>query len=102
MSYILKISNANTPEDSVIQHLITNHATPQDDVIVEYVNDKLPNGFSITKIDRVLSNVAKKSPELKDFLNIREYKFVERITAKENDDNIKEELEHRGTGKIKP
>ena len=101
MSYILKISNANTPADSVIQHLIANHATPQDDVLVEYVDEKIPNGFSITKIDRVLSNVAKKEPELKDFLNIKQYKFAEKITAKENDDKIKEELEHSGTGKTK-
>jgi len=99
MSFILKVSNINPPKGEVIQHLIINSQTPQDDVVIEYVDIKIPNGFTITKVDRVLSNIAKKEPELKDYLNIREHRFVERITAEENDRKIKEELD---AGSVEP
>lgn len=90
MSYILYISKVNPPKQEVIDRLIRIHQTPQDSVTVTEYSEKLDNGFKIERADSYeIPKTAK--PELKDFLNIKEYKFATTITAKENDEKNKRE-----------
>ena len=91
MSYVLYISKVNPPEEEVIERIIRIHSTPQDDVTVSRVDEKLDNGFTIKKTDTAYIPKTGK-PELKDFLNIKEHKFATRITAKENEQNNKRDI----------
>ena len=91
MSYALYISKVNPPKEEVIERLIRIHQTPQDDVTVSRVDEKLDNGFTIVKTDT--SYIPKTGkPELKDYLNIKEHKFATRITAEQNEKNNKRNI----------
>jgi hypothetical protein len=83
MSYILYISKKKPPTERELDRLIDIHRTDQDDVIVRE-DDTLDSGFKIIKVDT--AEISKTGlPELKEYLGIKEYKFKERITAKENE-----------------
>lgn len=91
MSYVLYISKVNPPKQDVIDRLIRIHQTEQDDITISNVDEKLENGFSIKRADT--SYIPKTGkPELKDYLNIKEHKFATRITAKQNEENIKRDI----------
>jgi hypothetical protein len=89
MPFIIYISKTKPPSNEEIQRLISIHWTPQDDVTVKE-DSTLDKGFRVVRSDR---GVIEKSPEpeLKEYLNIKHYKFKTKITAKENEQNIKED-----------
>ena len=87
MSYIIYISKAKPPSETELDRLVGIHRTDQDDVIVKE-DESIDKGFKVIRVDKAEIKKSGK-PELKDYLGIKEYKFKERITAKENDARIK-------------
>jgi hypothetical protein len=86
--YLIYVSKKKPPSERELDRLVGIHQTEQDSVRVVETDD-LASGFSIKKIDH--ENIQKTgSPELKDYLNIKDYKFKTRITAKQNEQNIKD------------
>jgi len=86
--YIIYVSKKKPLSERELSRLVGIHQTEQDSVkIVE--TDELDSGFTIKKVDR--EQIQKTStPQLKDYLGIKDYKFKVKVTAKENEQNIKD------------
>jgi hypothetical protein len=86
--YIIYVSKKKPPSERELGRLIGIHQTEQDSVkIIE--TDDLDSGFTIKKIDH--EDIKKTGkPELKEYLGIKDYKFKLRVTAKDNEQNIKD------------
>jgi hypothetical protein len=86
--YLIYVSKKKPPSERELDRLVGIHQTEQDSVkVIE--TDELDSGFKIKKIDH--EEIQKTStPQLKEYLGIKDHKFKVRITAKENEQNIKD------------
>ena len=47
------------------------HETPQDPVVVTYTNTKLPDGYTISKFDGLVSHLVKSEPKYAEDKNVK-------------------------------
>ncbi len=47
------------------------HETPQDPVVVTYTNTKLPDGYTISKFDGLVSHLVKSEPKYAEDRNVK-------------------------------
>jgi hypothetical protein len=86
--YIIYVSKKKPPSERELERLIGIHQTEQDSVKIVETGD-IDNGFTIKKIDH--EDIKKAGqPELKEYLGIKDHKFKVRVTAKDNEQNIKD------------
>jgi len=64
--------NNKTIKQSAIDHQVSLNQTPQDQVIIKYTSQKLPNGIAVTKQDALLEHVVAKDPELAKDVKVME------------------------------
>ena len=65
MIYILTISKVNPPDKDTIDRLVRIHTAPNISVVKKYVDEDIPNGFTIKKEDNLLLNIVKHDEDLK-------------------------------------
>jgi hypothetical protein len=61
--YTLTIDVNGKVGQEKIDRLIRIHQTPQDPVVVVYTDTKLPDGYTISKFDGLVSHYVKANPE---------------------------------------
>ena len=54
-----------------IERLKRIHQTPQDPIIVTYTDTKLPDGYTITKFDGLVSHLVKSEPKYAEDGNVK-------------------------------
>ena len=79
MIYILTVSNVNPPDEETLKRLERVHTAPNLGVVRKYVDEELPNGFTIKKEDKLLINMVKTDEDLRKSVEISHIK----IAAKE-------------------
>jgi len=81
--YIIYVSTKKPPSERELDRIVGMHRTDQDSVKVIESNS-IASGFKIVKVDH--EEIPKSStPEIKEYLGIKNYQFKERVTAKENE-----------------
>ena len=54
-----------------IERLKRIHQTPQDPIVVTYTDTKLPDGYTITKFDGLVSHLVKSEPKYAEDRNVK-------------------------------
>ena len=65
MIYILTVSKVNPREEKILERLERIHTNPNLAVARKYVDEELPNGFTIAKEDDFLGNKMKHDKDLR-------------------------------------
>lgn len=65
MIYILTVSKVNPPEEKVLERLERIHTNPNLEVARKYVDEEMPNGFTIAKEDNFLGYMMRTDKDLR-------------------------------------
>lgn len=91
MIYILTVSKVNPPEEKVLERLERIHTNPNLEVARKYVDEELPNGFTIAKEDDFLGNKMKHDKDLRLSAGLKHTSIVAKERA-----FLKKQAKHSG------
>jgi hypothetical protein len=81
MIYILTVSKVNPPEEKVLERLERIHTNPNLEVARKYVDEELPNGFTIAKEDNFLGYMMRTDKDLRRSAGLKHTSIVAKEKA---------------------
>ena len=81
MIYILTISKVNPPTEKVLERMERIHEAPNREVVRKYIDDKLPNSFTISAEDDLLGNKVLHDRDLRVSMGVKHVMLVAKEKA---------------------